>query len=116
MINFIATYWVSIVVVIAIIGAVIFLCKNGMKKQAFQILFYLVTQAESQFGNGTGELKFATVVTWLYEKMPVSFRFLFTESQISNLIETAVTRMKEYLAKNIEAQKVIKAGATTETK
>lgn len=68
-----------------------------------KVLFYLVTKAEKQLGGGTGELKFAAVTTWLYERFPLALKFFFTPKQVDELIELAVQKMKEYLEKNSKA-------------
>ena len=68
------------------------------------MLFYLVTQAEAEFGSGTGDWKYAAVTTWLYERMPAILKFFFTAKQIDTMIEAAVDQMKEYLQKNASAQ------------
>lgn len=87
-----------------IVAVVLFvLVRIGYKRQVSEILFYLVVLAEKQFGGGTGEIKFAAVTAWIYEKMPIALRFLFTQQEISNLIELAVARMKEYLNQNQKA-------------
>jgi len=87
-----------------IVAVILFvLARVGYKRQVSEILFYLVVLAEKQFGGGTGEIKFSAVTTWIYEKMPIALHLLFTQQEIGNLIELAVTRMKDYLAQNQKA-------------
>ncbi len=81
--------------------------KLGGRKQVLEILFYLVVKAEQEFGSGTGELKFASVVTWLYSHIPTVYKFLFTKKEIDKMIEFSVQRMKEYLTKNTYAKNII---------
>lgn len=104
MISFIAQYWDSVLVVILFIVACIVLIRKGSTAYVKQMLFYLVTQAEAEYGSGTGELKYAAVTTWLYERIPAIVKFFFTAKQIDQLIEAAVDQMKEYLKKNVSAQ------------
>lgn len=104
MFDFILRYWDSILIVILFILFILYLIKKGATKQVNEILFYLATKAESTFGGGTGEIKYAAVVSWLYEKLPTIIKILFTEKQIDRLIEDAVTRMKEYLDTNEKAK------------
>ena len=68
------------------------------------MLFYLVCKAEELYGSGTGELKYAAVVTWIYEQLPPIMKLLFTTKQIDAYIEAAVLQMKEYLSKNNQAK------------
>ena len=105
--NIITSNWDSVIVVILFIVAVILMLRKGAKKQVNEMLFYLVTEAEKQFGGGTGQLKYAAVVAWLYERLPLIVRILFTEKQIDLLIEDAVERMKKYLESNIQARVLI---------
>jgi hypothetical protein len=91
-------------VVVLFIVICIVLVKKGSAKYVKQMLFYLVTQAEAEFGSGTGDLKYAAVTTWLYEKLPAILKFFFTAKQIDAMIEAAVDQMKEYLQKNASAQ------------
>lgn len=106
MINFFMTYWDSIMFALLFIGFILFLLHKGYVKQANEILFYLVTQAEKEFGGGTGQLKYAAVTTWLYEKLPAIAKILLTSDQIDILIESAVLRMKEYLDNNMQARAI----------
>ena len=71
------------------------------------MLFYLIIEAEKAFGGGTGQLKYAAVVTWLYERLPTIIKILFTEKQIDGMLEDAVTKMKKYLESNMDARILI---------
>lgn len=107
MFDFIVANWDSVLVVVLFILFLLVLIKRGATRQVNEILFYLVTEAEAQFGNGTGQLKYAAVVAWLYEKLPTIMKILFTEKQIDILIENAVLRMKKYLDSNENAKVLI---------
>jgi len=104
MIEYLTQYWDSILVVVLFIAFCIVLVRKGSAKYVNQMLFYLVTQAEAEFGSGTGDLKYAAVTTWLYERIPAILKFFFTAKQIDAMIEAAVEQMKEYLKKNVSAQ------------
>lgn len=99
--------WDSILTIILFIVFLLFLVKKGAIKQVNEILFYLVTEAEREFGNGTGSLKYAAVTTWLYDRLPTIIKILFTDKQIDEMIEQAVKDMKEYLDTNKDAQLLI---------
>lgn len=105
--DFVISNLPNIIFVVACIVAALFLYRNGQQKKINEMLFYLVSKAESEFGGGTGELKYASVVTWLYERLPSVCKWLFTAKQIDTMIENAVTRMKDYLSKNTKAEKVV---------
>jgi hypothetical protein len=104
MMEFLTQYWDSILVIVLFIVICIVLVRKGSTQYVKQMLFYLVTQAEAEFGSGTGELKYAAVTTWLYERMPAIIKFFFTAKQIDAMIEAAVQQMKEYLSTNESAK------------
>ena len=100
--------WDSILTIILFIVFLLFLVKKGAITQVNEILFYLVVEAEREFGNGTGSLKYAAVTTWLYDRLPTIIKILFTDKQIDEMIEQAVKDMKEYLDTNKDAKLLIK--------
>lgn len=79
---FLAANWDSVLVVVAFLAVVVVLIKRGETKILKQILFNLVTQAEKQFGSGTGSLKYAAVADWIYQRIPAVLKLLFTSSDI----------------------------------
>lgn len=105
--QFVVNYWDSILVVILFIVICIVLVKRGATSYVKQMLFYLVTKAEAEYGSGTGDLKYAAVTTWLYERMPAIIKFFFTAKQIDAMIEAAVQQMKEYLSTNESAKALV---------
>lgn len=107
MINFISTYWSSILTVILFLAFILYLVKRDQVKKVNQMLFYLVTLAEQEFGGGTGSLKYAAVTTWLYDRLPTIVKLIFTDKQIDKMIENAVDDMKKYLESNINAKLLI---------
>lgn len=106
-INFIVTYWDSILVVLLLISSAVIMLRKGMKKQVFAILKYLVTQAEEEYGSGTGVLKKQAVIAWIYEKMPSIFRYFLTEDTISALIEKAWAWMVDLINENASVAEVL---------
>ena len=112
--QFLSDNWDSVLVVVAFIAACVLLVRRGFTPYVKKMLFYLVTEAEQEFGGGTGELKYAAVTTWLYERLPSIVKFFFTPKQISGYIEAAVKELKEYLNANEKAQALIMDGGGTE--
>lgn len=107
MIEFLTDYWDSMLVIVLFIVICIVLVRKGSTQYVKQMLFYLVTRAEAEYGSGTGELKYAAVTTWLYERMPAIIKFFFTAKQIDAMIEAAVQQMKEYLSTNESAKALV---------
>lgn len=93
--TFLAKNWDSVLVVVAFLALVVVLIKRGETKILKQILFNLVTQAEKQFGSGTGSLKYAAVADWIYQRIPVVLKLLFTSSDIEKMIEAALEEAKK---------------------
>lgn len=92
---FLAANWDSVLVVVAFLTVVVVLIKRGETKILKQILFNLVTQAEKQFGSGTGSLKYAAVADWIYQRIPAVLKLLFTSSDIEKMIEAALEEAKK---------------------
>ena len=93
--TFLAKNWDSVLVVVAFLALVVVLIKRGETKILKQILFNLVTQAEKQFGSGTGSLKYAAVADWIYQRIPAVLKLLFTSSDIEKMIEGALEEAKK---------------------
>lgn len=93
--TFLAKNWDSVLVVVAFLAVVVVLIKRGETKILKQILFNLVTQAEKQFGSGTGSLKYAAVTDWIYQRIPAVLKLLFTSSDIEKMIEAALEEAKK---------------------
>lgn len=93
--TFLAKNWDSVLVVVAFLALVVVLIKRGETKILKQILFNLVTQAEKQFGSGTGSLKYAAVTDWIYQRIPAVLKLLFTSSDIEKMIEAALEEAKK---------------------
>lgn len=104
MLEFIKANLYDILTVIVFVVGCVFLVRKGYESKVKEMLFYLVCKAEELYGNGTGELKYSAVVTWIYEKLPPIMKLLFTTKQIDQYIEAAVLQMKEYLSKNNQAK------------
>lgn len=93
--TFLAKNWDSVLVIVAFLAVVAVLIKRGETKILKQILFNLVTQAEKQFGSGTGSLKYAAVADWIYQRIPAVLKLLFTSSDIEKMIEAALEEAKK---------------------
>jgi hypothetical protein len=105
--NFIIANWDSVLLVALVVAGLIVMARAGYVKQVRHILFYLVSEAEAQFGGGTGTLKYAAVATWLFERLPAIAKMILTPKTIDELIEEAVEQMKIYLRANEKARLLI---------
>ncbi len=94
--NFFIANWDSILIALVIIDAVIILIAKKQFAILDRIVFALVAEAEKQYGGGTGALKLAAVIDWVYPKIPTIIRLFITEQQLTSLIEKV---LKEAQAK-----------------
>ena len=95
MIDFIMAYWDSILLVMVVIGIAIFLCCRGKKQIVHKMLYFLVTEAEKQFGAGTGALKFSYVLEKIYAVLPAVFRLFVSYDTLEEWIEKALEEAKK---------------------
>ncbi len=108
--KFLVANWDSVLVIVGFLALVAVLIKRGETKILKNILFKLVTQAEREFGSGTGTLKYAAVSDWLYQRMPAVLKFLFTEKDIDNMIEAVLAEAKEKWGTNDNVKQYIEEG------
>lgn len=108
-IYFLLANWDSVLVVLAFIVLCVVLVKRGETKILKHILFNLVTQAEREFGSGTGALKYAAVSDWIYQRLPAVLKLLFTEKDIDTMIEAALTEAKKQWGANENVKNYIES-------
>lgn len=112
--KFLAQNWDSVLVVVGFIVLCAVLVKRGETKILKTILFNLVTQAEKEFGSGTGELKYAAVSDWVYQRLPAILKFLFTAKDIDKLIESTLAEAKKQWGSNENVKEYIETGERIE--
>ena len=96
LITFLLENWDSALVVIGIAFAAVIMYKRGEIKYLEGVMFLLVTKAEQEFGSGgTGELKRAAVIDWVYKHLPAVIRIFVSEKDIDRLIEAALKAAKD---------------------
>lgn len=112
--EFLLANWDSVLVVLAFLALIVVLIRRGETKVLKNILFSLVTQAEKQFGGGTGSLKFATVSDWIYQRIPAVMKLLFTAKDIEKMIESVLEEAKQAWAANENLKDYIETPAVAE--
>lgn len=95
MIEFITTHWASILVVLLFIALIVVLALRGKKQIIYKMLYTLVTEAEKQYGAGTGSIKFAEVMTKIYSMLPTVIKIFITYDTLANWIEDALAEAKD---------------------
>lgn len=94
-IEFIINYWSDILLVIAAVVSLVYAIYKKDLSLVRQQLFSLVTEAEREYGSGTGALKLASVVTTIYPKLPKLFKSIITEKKLVQVIEDVLTEAKK---------------------
>ena len=107
-INFIINYWDIIIAVIAIVAGIVFAIFKGNKSVVMKMLDCLVTEAEKEYGSGTGVLKLTSVIEKIYPKLPVIIKTFITSETLIKWIETALITAKEKWNANVKIQSYIK--------
>lgn len=119
---FIANHWHDILVVILLIASIItgiskWTAKHGPifekmslgEKMAYitrlltnlvPIALVLVTDAEIQFGGGTGPLKRSYVIDELYKRIPDEYKKYITEDNLDSIINKALEEAERLWANN----------------
>ena len=87
----------GIVVVVAIIAVCIF---RGNKSVVMRMLYAAVTEAEKEYGGGTGSLKLAEVISGIYPKLPGIIKAVVNEDILTDWVEEALDMAKDTWAKN----------------
>lgn len=99
-INFIIENWDFILLVAFAVAAVVYASFKGNKSVVMKMLVALVTEAEKEFGGGTGSLKLPSVMAAIYPKLPPIIKAFITEQTLTRWIEAALVAAKESWKKN----------------
>lgn len=94
-IQFIMGNWDFILLIVLAALALIWAIFKGNKSVVMKMLVSLVTEAEKNFGSGTGTLKLASVVAAIYPKLPAIIKTFITDAMISKWVEEALIIAKE---------------------
>lgn len=107
--NFLIENWSSALVVVVLIALFVYLYIRGEKKVIYKILLFLITEAEKTYGSGTGELKLASVITKLYDKLPTIIKIVITGAQLIKWVEEALLLAKQTWAENAAIESYVKS-------
>ena len=126
---FIAEHWHDVLVVIllivsAIAGLTKWVQKNGplfkemtteerieyikrLLQNLAPIALVLVTNAEIDFGGGTGQLKRSQVIDELYKRIPDEYKKYITEDNLDTIINAALESAEKLWADNPKVKSVV---------
>jgi hypothetical protein len=81
--DFLYMHWSSVLIVLALLITAFVLYIRGEKRILNYILYSLITEAERQYGSGTGQLKKAAVIAEIYTRLPAIIKIFITEQRLS---------------------------------
>lgn len=111
-INFIQAHWDIITLVIVATAALVFSIFKGNKSVVMSMLFSLVTDAEKNFGSGTGALKLASVITEIYPKLPTVIKTFISAQTLQKWVEDALAMAKKKWEDNANIKAYIEDAPT----
>lgn len=76
------------------------------------IALVLVTDAEIQFGGGTGKLKRSYVIDELYKRIPDEYKKYITEDNLDTIINRALEEAEKLWESNTAVNTMIHGGTT----
>ena len=103
-ITFISENWGLLLLAAAAIVAVTVAVADafkGNKSVVMNMLYALVTEAEKQYGNGTGALKLAAVISQVYPKLPAIIKTFVSIEMLTGWVEDALEAAKAEWEKNV---------------
>lgn len=105
-------YMVIIAIVVVCVAAVwaykfFTLPTDEQIKKVKEWLLFAVTQAETDLGSGTGQLKLRTVYDMFVQRFPALVALISFE-RFSELVDEALVEMKSMLEKNPAVNKLVK--------
>ena len=98
--KFMIENWDFFLLIAAAVTAVAFFAFKGNKSVVMKMLYALVTEAEKEFGGGTGSLKLAAVISKIYPKLPALLKLFVSEKILTKWIEDALVAAKEAWKQN----------------
>ena len=110
-INFIIENWDFILLIIAAVVCVVLVVFKGNKSVIMRMLFALVTEAEKEYGGGTGALKLASVLAKIYPKLPTIIKAFVSADRLIEWVEEALIKAKEVWASSVAVAAYIEPAA-----
>lgn len=107
--DFLMSNWDSILVVLIAAAVLLWLMLRGKRQYIDQIVYYIVTELEREYGAGTGNLKLAAAINELYPRLPAIIRLFATEERMKQWIEDGLTLAKQRWENNSSIKNYIES-------
>lgn len=98
--QFTVNHWLDILFVVLFIAGLMTMWVRGYKKEVRSVILDLVAKAEAELGSGTGRIKYIRVTRWIYARVPWIVKAFISDEELDDLIEAAVTELKNYVRGN----------------
>lgn len=109
-ITFLVENWDFLLLIAIAAAALVFAVFKGNKSVIMSMLVALVTEAEKQYGGGTGPLKLASVIDIIYPKLPAVIKTFITDKMLKKWVDDALAIAEKKWAENAEIAKYINGG------
>lgn len=94
---------IVVLVILAFIGWVIYLCKKkGLRETALEAILV----AEKEFSSGEGKEKMEFAVNYVFDLLPVYLKALFPKDLVCSILEKFIQKLFDEVKKLLEYQKV----------
>lgn len=107
--EFLAQNWVVILLIVVVIAALVYVIIRSEKSVVFKMIYAMVTEAEKEYGSGTGQLKLASVIEKLYVKLPPVLKLVVSAETLQSWVEIVLAQAKETWEKNADINNYIKS-------
>lgn len=108
--DFLATHWDSILVVVLTCLVLVLLYIKGQKKIVYKILYGIAAELQKQFGEGTGALKQSYAIEKIYSMMPAFMKSIVSVKQLEKWVDDGVKKIKEEWKQNAKVTEYIEGG------
>ena len=89
--------YANYILILLLVVVLIIMYKRGKKEIVIDVIRYLVAKAEKELGSKTGIIKKGKVISELYKRLPIIITILFSQKDISDLIDKAVIELDKFL-------------------
>lgn len=106
---YLAQNWVAVLLVVIVAAALLYVIIRSEKSVVFKMIYSMVTEAEKEYGAGTGQLKLAAVIERLYAKLPPLIKLVVSAKTLQSWVEIVLAQAKETWEKNADINNYIKS-------
>ena len=103
--GFLASNWVSVVLVAVVLVWCGVAYKQGYKRNVYILLLQIVNEVEEKYGNEKEDIKYDIVLGKIYNKLPKALTWLYSKKELDTLIKDTIDEVQLWLEEEIEESK-----------